>query len=74
MITILLTKRISALSQWNTFRPMGVLLTRWRRKPPGIEITSLLPYVLQKRRLRHVPGLHEHVLQTCRQRITRRPQ
>ena len=43
MITILPTKRISALSQWKTY--MRVLPTRRRRKPAGTEITSLAPYV-----------------------------
>ena len=43
MTTSLPTKRISAISQWKTF--LGVLLTRWRRKPAGIAITSLSPYV-----------------------------
>ena len=33
----------SAISQWKTF--IRVLPTRWRRKPAGIEITSLTPYV-----------------------------
>ena len=43
MITSLPTKRISAISQWKTF--LRVLPTRWRRKPAGIETTSLSPYV-----------------------------
>jgi len=43
MITSLPTKRISAISQRQTF--MRVLRTRWRRKPAGIEITSLSHYV-----------------------------
>ena len=43
MITSLPTERISAISQWQTF--LRVLPTRWRRKPAGIEITSLSPYV-----------------------------
>jgi len=43
MITSLSRKRISAISQWKTF--LRVLPTRWRRKPAGIEITSLSPYV-----------------------------
>ena len=43
MIASLSTKRISAISQWNTF--IRVLPTRWRRKPASIEITSLSPYV-----------------------------
>jgi len=37
------TERISAISQWKTFT--RVLPARWRRKPAGIEITSLSPYV-----------------------------
>ena len=41
MITSLPTKRISAISQWETFT--RVLPTRWRRKPAGTEITSLSP-------------------------------
>ena len=36
-------KRVSAISQWQTF--IRVLPTRWRRKPNGIEITSLSSYV-----------------------------
>ena len=44
MITSSPTKRISAISQRKTF--IRVLPTRWRRKPAGIEITSLSPYVL----------------------------
>jgi len=43
MIVSLPTKRISAISQWKTF--IIVLPTRWRRKPTGIEITSLSRYV-----------------------------
>ena len=45
VITSLPTKRISAISQWKTF--LRVLPTRWWRKPAGIEITSLSPYVLK---------------------------
>ena len=43
MIISLPAKRISAISQWQTF--IRVLATRWRRKPAGIEVTSLLPHV-----------------------------
>ena len=43
VVTSLPTKRISAISQWKTF--ITVLPTRWRRKPAGIEITLLSPYV-----------------------------
>ena len=43
MITSSPSKRISAISQWKTF--ITVLPTRWRRKPAGIEITSLSPCV-----------------------------
>ena len=43
MVISLPTKRISVISQWKTF--ITVLSTRWRRKPAGIEITSLSPYV-----------------------------
>jgi len=42
MVISLPTKRISVISQWKTF--IRVLPTRWRRKPAGIEFTSLLPY------------------------------
>jgi len=45
MITILPTKRVSALAQCKTF--MRVLPTRWRRKPVSIEIMLLLPYVFK---------------------------
>ena len=40
-ITILPMKLISAISQRKT--SIGVLPTRWRRKPAGIEITSPSP-------------------------------
>ena len=43
MIAGLPTKCISAISQWKTF--IRVLPTSWRRKPAGIEITPLSPYV-----------------------------
>jgi len=44
MIISLPTKHISLISQSKTF--IRVLPTRWRRKPAGIEIMSLSPYVL----------------------------
>jgi len=43
MITSWPTECILAIWQWQTF--IGVLPTRWRWKPAGIEITSLSPYV-----------------------------
>ena len=44
MITSLPMECVSAISQWQTF--IRVLPTRWRRKPAGIDITSLSPYAL----------------------------
>jgi len=43
MIISLPTKHISLISQSKTF--VRVLPTRWRRKPAGIEIMSVSPYV-----------------------------
>ena len=43
MVTSLPTKRISVISQRKTI--IRVLPTRWRRKPAGIEITPLSPYI-----------------------------
>ena len=42
-VRMIMTKRISVISQWKTF--IRVLPTRWRWKPAGIETTSLSPYV-----------------------------
>ena len=45
----LANKAYFSISQWKTF--IGVLPSRWRRKPAGIEITSLTPYVYGNARL-----------------------
>jgi len=58
MITSLATKRISVISQWQTFP--SVLPTRWRQKAAGIEITSLSPYLyIWSQCERHGVGKHD---------------
>ena len=72
MITSLPTKRISAISRWKLF--IRVLPTRWRRKPAGIEITSLSTYVLVRTRPSNqviclpAPSIATVLLVVCRRR------